>query len=190
MAHTHQHDLVGGSGGNDEKLLQSRKAIANLGIASHEGNEGFWSKRTWTRAMMWSRGWSSILLSGQLKTTLTLTWSFMIGWFVDICWYLVIFEDLIDITIIVNVLFQKAKNAQAKRSVFANCCAEKLRESENINFNHCLFMFAPQRNMSRSKWKKKTSSLWPCSLCCKTSPGWIFQNYFFDSHSVPVEKSN
>ena len=42
MAHTHQHDLGGGSGGDNEiKLLQSRKAIANLGIASHEGNEGF-----------------------------------------------------------------------------------------------------------------------------------------------------
>ena len=66
-----------------------------------------------------------------------------------------IFEDLIDITIIVNVLFQKAKDAQAKRSIFTNCRAEKLRESENIIFNHCLFTFAPQQNISRSKWKKK-----------------------------------
>ena len=34
--------------------------------------------------------------------------------------------DLIDVTIIVNVLFQKAKDAQAKCSIFTNCRAEKL----------------------------------------------------------------
>ena len=42
MVHTHQHDLGGGNGGDNEiKLSQLRKAIASLGIASHEGKEGF-----------------------------------------------------------------------------------------------------------------------------------------------------
>ena len=44
-------------------------------------------------------------------------------------------DNLIDVTIIVNILLQKAKDAQAESSIFANCRAEKLRESENIHFD-------------------------------------------------------
>ena len=42
-------------------------------------------------------------------------------------------QYLIKITIIINILLQQAKDAQAESPIFSYCGAEKLRESENVH---------------------------------------------------------